>query len=47
MKKIDFKKKTILITGASGYLGRKLIADYLKLGAYIIAVDKNKFKKKK
>lgn len=46
MKKIDFKKKTILITGASGYLGRKLIADYLKLGAYIIAVDKNKFKKK-
>lgn len=39
--KLNFKKKNIIITGCSGYLGKNLFSKLKKLGANCIGIDTN------
>ena len=40
----EFKNKTILVTGAGGYIGREISVNLAKLGAKVFALDKSQEK---
>ena len=44
MKKINLESKTFIISGCCGYLGQKIVDEYLKQGSNIIAIDNNEDK---
>jgi len=37
----DLSSKTVVITGASGFLGRKLVDAFLTLGSEVVAIDRD------